>query len=705
MSRRRLGDGIRTVLLTVTLAACLPEAPGPVGDGADDGGDPTDPQPSDTGRIDDGDGDGVPAPADCDDDDATVFPGAPERCDGVDQDCDDSLADESGVVTWWADPSRVGATVEDWTDDVGAATAAEPLARTLSGGELWLCPGTHHLALQVTGDGASVRGVGGRERVVVDGGGVARPLTVTARDVAVRALTLAHGSASRGGGLLAEDAGVTLTDVVVRDSAATVRGGGVAVTDTDLVLADVVLSDNTTEGAGGGLYVGGDGTLDVDGLSTSGNHAGTLGGGLRLSLDPGVPIPGSIRDLTSTDDHATLGGGAVSVAGGEDLQIGPLTITGAHTDGDGGAIHAQDGDVELDGTFEDVAATGHGGVLALRGAQAQVLLRGGISGASAGGRGGAVDGVGGVVTLRDLTAEQTASGGVGGVVAMQGGQVIGLTVTLTGPVAQASGGAVYVEDGELVLDDVVVTGARAEGPDAAGGVVRIQGGEAVLTDVEATDSQAVGLGGALYAAGAELTLSGVVLQDSVAGAGGGAMRLLDGDTTLTDVDLTGGQAQVEGGLLAVDGGALEVDGGTWSQGVLLASAQSFGGVAALRDVDASLVGTILRDGQATSGAGLYLRGGTTDLLDVVLEDHVSALHGGAVHLYDGTLALTTSSVVGNVAADAGGGLYVRPGGVVTLDEVLLMGNSPDSVWSGASVTEVGVLSGICTGGSGCALTP
>lgn len=38
--------------------------------------------------VADADGDGFAAPEDCDDGDARVFPGAPERCDPVDQDCD-----------------------------------------------------------------------------------------------------------------------------------------------------------------------------------------------------------------------------------------------------------------------------------------------------------------------------------------------------------------------------------------------------------------------------------------------------------------------------------------------------------------------------------------------------------------------------------------------------------------------------------------
>jgi hypothetical protein len=39
-------------------------------------------------ELTDADGDGAPACADCDESDAAVFPGAPELCDGIDNDCD-----------------------------------------------------------------------------------------------------------------------------------------------------------------------------------------------------------------------------------------------------------------------------------------------------------------------------------------------------------------------------------------------------------------------------------------------------------------------------------------------------------------------------------------------------------------------------------------------------------------------------------------
>ena len=64
----------------------------------------------DTGAADpDSDGDGFAASDDCDDDDATVFPGADEYCDGVDQDCDDTIDEESvGPGTWYLDDDGDG---------------------------------------------------------------------------------------------------------------------------------------------------------------------------------------------------------------------------------------------------------------------------------------------------------------------------------------------------------------------------------------------------------------------------------------------------------------------------------------------------------------------------------------------------------------------------------------------------------------------
>jgi hypothetical protein len=74
--------------------------------------------PVDTGPVD-ADADGHPAWEDCDDDDPTVFPGAPEQCNGTDDDCDGDT-DEGALLDFWADADGDG-----WGDAAALTQACE----------------------------------------------------------------------------------------------------------------------------------------------------------------------------------------------------------------------------------------------------------------------------------------------------------------------------------------------------------------------------------------------------------------------------------------------------------------------------------------------------------------------------------------------------------------------------------------------------
>ena len=78
-------------------------------DGADDDVADDDAGDDDTGSTEDQDGDGVsPADGDCDDTNATVYPGAPEQCDGLDNDCDGA-----------PDPDEVDGDFDGWIGCAG----------------------------------------------------------------------------------------------------------------------------------------------------------------------------------------------------------------------------------------------------------------------------------------------------------------------------------------------------------------------------------------------------------------------------------------------------------------------------------------------------------------------------------------------------------------------------------------------------------
>lgn len=98
----------------------------------------------------DADGDGSDATADCNDDDASVFPGAAEVCDGVDQDCDgDPDGDSCGIWTLTAGTETWDAWPLDASGSAHAPAAAiEEAVAVEETGRVWvLTRSTWHVLL------------------------------------------------------------------------------------------------------------------------------------------------------------------------------------------------------------------------------------------------------------------------------------------------------------------------------------------------------------------------------------------------------------------------------------------------------------------------------------------------------------------------------------------------------------------------------
>ena len=290
------------------------------------------PGSDDTGDLTlDRDADGFTAASDCDDTNPSVYPGAEEICDQLDNDCD-SEVDEDGILTYadldgdgYGDPDSEQMDCEETSGRVLVAedcddtnpeirpgaeevcdgfdndcdssvdapglvsfvgengivtdysnlmqgTAGVPAQLTLGEGTLSVCEGTYYVNVSIT-DAASIVGFpedGGS--VVLDGAGSSAVVRsfLPSIDFSLANLTLTGGT-----GIVDEWGGTMGGGIAVDGRQNGVPGGGT------VTLTDVVVSGNTAE-SGGGLYLWGvDANLyDVQIIGNTAENDGWAGGAL-----------------------------------------------------------------------------------------------------------------------------------------------------------------------------------------------------------------------------------------------------------------------------------------------------------------------------------------------------------------------------------------------------------------------------------------
>ena len=303
----------------------------------------------------DSDGDGHSEETDCNDGDASVFPGAIERCNGLDDDCDGVAELDEDADGFWACEDcddadaaihpgaleRCNGGIDDacdgGTDDMAIsddsgqawATLQAALDGAADGAEIVVCPGTYTGPF-TTAKSMSVVSSDGQDVTILDGG--KDELLRVDHDLFLQGVTLEGGGTISAAAVVVEGAALTCVDSRVR--ADPYRGAFQLMgpdAEVELVDSIVIAGDPAVEIIGGGTFRGG---RLKDSVGYQGSAAIISGGGTLV----GTEIFGSVAD-----DIAT-----VLVEG--DASILDCDIHDNSADYAGAGVTVFDGTVDLTGT-------------------------------------------------------------------------------------------------------------------------------------------------------------------------------------------------------------------------------------------------------------------------------------------------------------------------------------------------------------------
>jgi hypothetical protein len=518
------------------------------------------------------------------------------------------------------------------------------------------------------------------------------------------------GNDALGGGLLIDDANVTLANVAVMNNKAQGTPGtpGAA---TKVVGAAGAAGGKGNNAKGGGFYLA-SGTLTLFNDKISGNAArggtggaGGAGGGQGTNSQPAVTGgPGG-----AGGPGGSAAGGGIYAASGVVLLQNDTFASNQARGGAGGA----------GGTG---GSGGHGKVSPPRAAKPGGV--GGVGGKGGPAYGGGIYLAGGSLTLTGSALQKnTAQGGAGG----QGGHggpgtalltltsIFGGGTTLTIPPFPSAvgsrggsggsggaggagiGGGIYVSGGSLTLDQTTLANNEAlGGPGGIGGIGGTGGfGAAVTTFGIPTPKQGgtggvggaggAGNGGGIYAAGGTIavyadTLNANVAQGGKGGTGGSGGSGPIAASAIVTVPTSGGSSALNSGGPGGAGGTggTGVGGGLYVSGGVLTLSND---TVAVNSAAAGTAGTGGLGGHAGSGGNFRNLPGTAGL--------AGSGFGGGLFVNGGTLNLDNSTVALNkqTGTGSGGGAVVKSPGTVTAVSTIFASNGTVDFSGNVSATD------------------
>ena len=479
---------------------------------------------------------------------------------------------------------------------------------------------TEDLEIEGLGAGSVVISADGLGDRVFDISGAETDVRIT--DVTIRDGTANATPDDRGGNVRLVGGTLNIADAEVNDGTAPLAGGGIENTNGVLTLVEVDMSGNVATGVpvagnggavhqaggqttiqggtfdgntaveGGGLWVGGGGTMNVQGETPAGivtisNNVATGGDTTPENRQGGGGVFNdganlSLTDVTITGNTANTSSGS---GGGVMNKQGEVTITGGLISGNtadraGGGIENDRGtatvtDVIVSGNQATGAiSAGNGG--GLHAAGGTTTVSGGTYGMNDAAEGGGlwIGGAGTLTSDADVTGN-TANGTSNDPGSRQGGGGYfndGATLTITGGTVSnntattTSGGGIMTTGGAGVLTVDAAT-IQDNTADRAGGGVEVDGGTAdlgvttvnIVSGNVATGVTSAGNGGGVHNGAGVVTLGATGVVSAFTGNGavqGGALWTNNpnpGSFTVVSAIVTGNQAE-EGGAFYNAGG-------------------------------------------------------------------------------------------------------------------------------------------------------
>lgn len=306
--------------------------------------------------------------ADCDDSSADTYPGAPELCDRTNNACADSWDDqhELGRVTWWAQDGAA----EDWSDAFQSGTPDAPARILLPiSGTLAICRSAEPYPVQLLGQAIESLTLVG-EPIPLDGEAAEDALPTLAYAASTTGPLL---SVSGGGWSLAVER-LRLSGAITTSAGAGLRlEGGTSLRLTDVVVEEgLAIISSTEPGApcGAGALISEVEAVQISGSRFSQNTctkgsddaAASSGAGLWLQ-----DVQDAVIEESSFIDNSTDGLGGGIYAGRSLLTLVGGTLSGNSAVDGGGGLLLTESTAALSGAaiFSDNFGD-HGGAISIR---------------------------------------------------------------------------------------------------------------------------------------------------------------------------------------------------------------------------------------------------------------------------------------------------------------------------------------------------